>query len=758
MLSDSTTLLVAGLLFFLSICALALNWIPHFFGKKLLQDKIVQDPIGFIATCSDLDSFSYPQLKEIIRASRRVILEDRKELQTLSKEREHEQKTRKEIIDQLRATIANLTRENAILISRAQDNTNTMPLINTLTPDAPDSKGLTLHKRTISLPLINTDTPETPPITTYKENATNTKSASRSRLRSKKRFDRNISNLELVVTPSPKIVDEVWLCQERHVSPIRESRVKFNDIVQFRSCDDLQSHSLRPISDLRVRMDKLERWSCDAKFDCVRGKRSILTAEDAKQTLVEQFKILIKQKNFKKYMEGDKLLTHQRQRRELCGEVYVMETTYVDLLQTLINSYMIPLSRTNILKKEDASELFNTLQPLSRIHNELLVLMREQMIDGPGRAHIGSVFKHMIPFLNIYSEYVINFNDVCDLYDKLYSENDRFADFVDKTNATNNVPLTTLLSLPITRLQKYKSTLALLINITSYDHVDFNDLNTSLDKISELCDTVNDLKARSDVSRLIQKFEGEEAEQLSQVTNQTIMYVESAEVTIQSSSKLTATQVYNGTATICMYTDLLLILEEESDNQFYLAHFLSAKLTGGADGGVTLQFAHHGNTMLVDFEFEDSLVWRDRMNGAITRYRKMACALMELSANQLEDLITKELVLCRSSSRLHTEISQICKIKGQMEENVNHARNELQQKQIAMVELEREIDKFKHENQELVMELMHLNLIHDKLSRNLEQKNIEKNEYDVKILKLLKGSTFMFDLLFVSDQNVELMI
>jgi hypothetical protein len=241
----------------------------------------------------NLESLSNAQLRELLQLLKPVVASNRKEIRELKTQYNEDQRVQQEIVVQLRSTITNLTQQNAtlhkqnnILNQRMQGQIDSSSSSDEGSPCSTPSSGPQLKllvRRAKSMPQLS-------PLNTEHDT-----SKDKGRKKSPLRLKTALTDLRAKSPKlTPKLIEEMWSLQEQEPnSPGRVCTVKFSDIVQ---CKDDDQDSLRPISDLKVKLNRMERWNGSPR-KVTRTKRTVTDEKDAMETLREEFNCILRWKN-----------------------------------------------------------------------------------------------------------------------------------------------------------------------------------------------------------------------------------------------------------------------------------------------------------------------------------------------------------------------------------------------------------------------------------------------------------------------------
>jgi hypothetical protein len=164
-------------------------------------------------------------------------------------------------------------------------------------------------------------------------------------------------------------------------------------------------------------------------------------------------------------------------------DLFAKEKEYVNVLEKIVNDYLIPLREEKILKVEHIQSIFSNVETLLFVHKEFFKKIMDLRLNWPHITGVGSAFIRTAASLSCYSNYVENISHATLTFQKLSEENDRFRTFLEKTAAADKsgMPLSALLFYPLNRISQYKIGLENLLQKTPRKHSDYNQLARACD-------------------------------------------------------------------------------------------------------------------------------------------------------------------------------------------------------------------------------------------------------------------------------------
>eukprot|EP01103_Thecamoeba_quadrilineata_P014405 TRINITY_DN4295_c0_g1_i2.p1 TRINITY_DN4295_c0_g1~~TRINITY_DN4295_c0_g1_i2.p1 ORF type:complete len:617 (-),score=123.68 TRINITY_DN4295_c0_g1_i2:37-1887(-) len=208
-----------------------------------------------------------------------------------------------------------------------------------------------------------------------------------------------------------------------------------------------------------------------------------------------RFKTMITE--YAKTKEGKKV----KQRNNTLYEIYTTERDYCKNLDSLIQLFLNPLKviskePNSFITPEDVSNLFLNIEQIYNLNSNLLALITERLKDWPICSLMGDIFISMIPMMDIYLEYYLNYGNSIKTLERL-STNEEFKNFLKDvaSNPSCIHPNTSyFLIMPIQRLPRYQLLLHSLKNLTAETHVDYDNISQALLQVSKIVENINNTK------------------------------------------------------------------------------------------------------------------------------------------------------------------------------------------------------------------------------------------------------------------------
>ena len=123
---------------------------------------------------------------------------------------------------------------------------------------------------------------------------------------------------------------------------------------------------------------------------------------------------------------------HFTYRERIINELYTTEKNYVEAMDVCLKFYYNELSqKPDIISRDNVAVLFMGLDSVKVINSEVLNNMTELKKQDKLYTDIGKTFTALLPFLNVYTTYVGNSDNVNDLLAKL-DGNSSFVKLLEK--------------------------------------------------------------------------------------------------------------------------------------------------------------------------------------------------------------------------------------------------------------------------------------------------------------------------------------
>ncbi|XP_061174840.1 rho guanine nucleotide exchange factor 39-like [Saccostrea echinata] len=175
-----------------------------------------------------------------------------------------------------------------------------------------------------------------------------------------------------------------------------------------------------------------------------------------------------------------------QRRAKITQELFETEKTYLNHLE-LINKHFDFSLRFNCLIPEDVhGQIFSNVEQIMEVNKTLLEHMEQTTV--------GEAFKHLGPFLKLYSSYANNHENAITLLQEWRQKSPGFNEFIQKQEERPDMmglKVNALLITPVQRVPRYKLLLEDLLENTSTDHHDYEALREAVQKVSDIAIHIN---------------------------------------------------------------------------------------------------------------------------------------------------------------------------------------------------------------------------------------------------------------------------
>ncbi|XP_076668285.1 rho-type guanine nucleotide exchange factor isoform X2 [Andrena cerasifolii] len=212
---------------------------------------------------------------------------------------------------------------------------------------------------------------------------------------------------------------------------------------------------------------------------------------------------------------------HRLNRDIVLKDILDSERVNIAELQGLINSFLHPLESANILSKEEYKQLLGNTQEILEVHQRLLSNLETATVQGCA-SRVGNIFLTLAARLkSIHTTYCRNHPRAVCILDRY---RDELNEFMEREGAISPgiLVLTTGLSKPFRRLDKYSAMLQELERYTEKNHPDRGDTQRSIAVYREIADRCASIRKQRELALQvltsgIKGWEGEELSSLGEI-------------------------------------------------------------------------------------------------------------------------------------------------------------------------------------------------------------------------------------------------
>jgi len=193
-------------------------------------------------------------------------------------------------------------------------------------------------------------------------------------------------------------------------------------------------------------------------------------------------------------------------RSVIAREILKSESSYVDSLTKIIKLFKQPLtqfaanntekSRSVQINITDIKVIFSEIDVILNYNQMMQMQLTERVSKWNAEQRVGDIFLGMIEFMKVYTQYVKNFNDALKTL-SLYRQNKLFRDWLQEVRnnpESSNLTVNDFLIMPVQRIPRYVMLLEDLLHTTPRAHKDYRDVKLAVEKMSQICQYVNEKK------------------------------------------------------------------------------------------------------------------------------------------------------------------------------------------------------------------------------------------------------------------------
>jgi len=214
-------------------------------------------------------------------------------------------------------------------------------------------------------------------------------------------------------------------------------------------------------------------------------------------------------------------------RQEVIYEMIDTERDYVNDLSIIINLYMLPMIKNNLLPKREIKTLFSNIEQLYGVNQELLKLFEKRQEENPYIQEIGDIWLTMLEFLKMYMLYCGNYAYAITQLEDLKSSKSvtKFLNTQFQKKESRSLKLESFLIKPVQRICKYPLLLRELIKFTNEYDKDYENLVKAYDKLEIVVTVVNGASKEAEAVHNLIAFQSRFNPKISIVsTNRRIIY------------------------------------------------------------------------------------------------------------------------------------------------------------------------------------------------------------------------------------------
>eukprot|EP01117_Protostelium_nocturnum_P014827 TRINITY_DN5686_c0_g1_i1.p1 TRINITY_DN5686_c0_g1~~TRINITY_DN5686_c0_g1_i1.p1 ORF type:complete len:916 (-),score=306.41 TRINITY_DN5686_c0_g1_i1:177-2924(-) len=201
-------------------------------------------------------------------------------------------------------------------------------------------------------------------------------------------------------------------------------------------------------------------------------------------------------------------------RHRIAFEIYTTEYFFVKFLRLIKQIYVDPLRSNGILSPSEMEKIFSSLEieVLIDFHTNLLIDFQSSIQNWSPSIQFSESFLRSYPFLKIYKEYCICFENLHLTLKEMKSKNDKFKNFIrNQTEGhkleLNSLDLESILVMPVQRSPRYTLLFKELLKKTPEDHPDYLNTKEAVQGSEEINQYINSNIHISKIEQKIRELE-----------------------------------------------------------------------------------------------------------------------------------------------------------------------------------------------------------------------------------------------------------
>ena len=138
------------------------------------------------------------------------------------------------------------------------------------------------------------------------------------------------------------------------------------------------------------------------------------------------------------------------------SELIRTEKQFIESVDVLIKSYVIPLRHADVIQPHECAYLFSNIETVFIEHKRLCERLEFARRNYPFLDNIGKIFLDIKSLLNAISVYVGHFKTSLNELRRIGEENPKFLQFINNVEQETDTELATALMLPVNRISQYE--------------------------------------------------------------------------------------------------------------------------------------------------------------------------------------------------------------------------------------------------------------------------------------------------------------
>uniref|UniRef100_A0A6B2L220 DH domain-containing protein n=1 Tax=Arcella intermedia TaxID=1963864 RepID=A0A6B2L220_9EUKA len=202
-------------------------------------------------------------------------------------------------------------------------------------------------------------------------------------------------------------------------------------------------------------------------------------------------------------------------RIKILFEFLSTEQSYVKGLNTAIEEWLRPLkanleTKNAVCTKKEVNKIFGSIEVVRNINAEFLARITYWLkVKFPHTAGFADLLLTIAPALNLYVDYVNNYDEARDTFEKLKENNSDFVNWMNNRKSQSGLvgDLSNLLITPVQRVPRYELLIRELIKHTSEKHMDYPLLNKAKEEFVQVNKKVNAKKREQETRQKLVQIE-----------------------------------------------------------------------------------------------------------------------------------------------------------------------------------------------------------------------------------------------------------
>uniref|UniRef100_A0A6B2L7W0 DH domain-containing protein n=1 Tax=Arcella intermedia TaxID=1963864 RepID=A0A6B2L7W0_9EUKA len=218
----------------------------------------------------------------------------------------------------------------------------------------------------------------------------------------------------------------------------------------------------------------------------------------------------------------------------------------------------------SFLSSNDVKNIFSCAEIILSYNRELLNNLEIVLKNwDPKLSKIGEVFSSMVDFLKIYSAYVSNYTTALNTLEKC-KKDPQFLQMLqeaEKDQRLKNMPLSGFLIMPVQRIPRYLMLIRELLKYTPPDHIDYDSLSKTQDRIATVALEVNEAERIASNLQTVYQIQRVFGPQIETIVEPHRRLVKHGKVTlIEKNHKKNRKEAY-----LILFNDMVILAKQKGD-------------------------------------------------------------------------------------------------------------------------------------------------------------------------------------------------